>query len=90
MQKKFIIIISQNSYHFLYIDTVFWSDNSQVQANNILFVGNDGNRDPEKFISAVKDLKNEKFVAVSNLDNFKILMKITLLYTLMKLWSQTY
>ena len=56
------------SFH---IDTVFWSDNSQVQANNILFVGNDGNRDPEKFISAVKDLKNEKFVAVSNLDNFK-------------------
>ena len=54
-----------------HIDTVFWSDNSQVQANNILFVGNDGNRDPEKFISAVKDLKNEKFVAVSNLDNFK-------------------
>ena len=35
-----------------------------------MFVGNDGNRVPEKFISLVEHFKDESFVAISNLKEF--------------------
>ena len=73
--KKAKTIHSKNQNKLIsfpfHIDTNFWEKQNQYEPKYILFVGNDGNRDPKQFISAVKTLKNEKFVAVSDLKEFK-------------------
>lgn len=54
------------------IDTEFWnvlkSDENQIK-ENILFVGNDGNRDSELFLKIVKYLKEINFTAITNIEN---------------------
>ncbi len=62
-EKKF-------SFFPFYIDTKFWNNDNSEYGKNILFVGNDGNRCPEKFITLVNSFQNESFVAVSNLEQF--------------------
>ena len=74
MQKK----LNKNEQKFIffpfYIDTEFWSNDKSEYGKNILFVGNDGNRVPEKFISLVDYFKDESFVAVSNLKSSQVLL----------------
>ena len=66
--------LNKNAQKFIffpfYIDTEFWSNDKSEYGKNILFVGNDGNRVPEKFISLVEHFKDESFVAISNLKEF--------------------
>ena len=53
-----------------YIDTDFWKKNGNDENSNndsILFVGNDGNRDPQLFLEIVKSFPNIQFTAVSNI-----------------------
>jgi len=54
------------------IDTEFWnvqqSDKNQIK-ENILFVGNDGNRDTELFLKIAKYLKEINFTAITNIEN---------------------
>lgn len=57
------------------IDTEFWGEKKiDISLNNqILFIGNDGNRDYEIFFKIVESLPEYSFVCISNnLDNLKI------------------
>ncbi len=53
-----------------YIDTNFWqknSNNEMSKNDSILFVGNDGNRDPHLFLKIVESLPDVQFTAVTNI-----------------------
>jgi len=54
------------------IDTYFWKEKkiSIKDRNEVLFVGNDGNRDPELLLKIIEHFKNIKFNVVSNLEPF--------------------
>ena len=56
-----------------HVDTEFWNDENNIrnQKKYILFVGNDGSRNPSIFINLAGKFKNENFLAVSNLEDFK-------------------
>ena len=58
------------SYKFRYIpfciDTEFWNKKLVDKENDILFVGNDGNRDFKKVIEISKILNEYKFIFVTN------------------------
>ncbi|MDA9732292.1 glycosyltransferase [Acidimicrobiaceae bacterium] len=58
------------SYKFRYIpfciDTEFWNKELVDKENDILFVGNDGNRDFKKVIEISKILNEYKFIFVTN------------------------
>jgi glycosyltransferase involved in cell wall biosynthesis len=55
-----------------FIDTNFWEgvDIDIEDRKNILFVGNDGNRDPVMMINIIKHFKDIQFNVVSNLQEF--------------------
>lgn len=74
--KKALKIHKSNKNKFILfpfsIDTEFWNDlqNHKSEINdNILFVGNDGNRDPELFLEIVDNLKEINFTAITNIEN---------------------
>lgn len=53
-----------------YVDTNFWNNLTNLNIkdrNTILFVGNDGNRNSELFLSIVKEMENYNFEAVTNI-----------------------
>lgn len=58
------------SYKFNYIpfciDTDFWKIKEKKKENDILFIGNDGNRDFDKLIEISKILQEYKFIFVTN------------------------
>jgi glycosyltransferase involved in cell wall biosynthesis len=74
--KKALKIHKSNKNKFILfpfsIDTEFWNDlqyhKSEIN-DNILFVGNDGNRDPELFLEIVDNLKEINFTAITNIEN---------------------
>lgn len=72
--KKALKIHKRNKNKFILfpfsIDTDFWNNlhNDKTQINdNILFVGNDGNRNSELFLEIVDNLKEINFIAISNI-----------------------
>ena len=74
--KKALKIHKSNKNKFILfpfsIDTEFWNDLQYHKAeinDNILFVGNDGNRDPELFLEIVDNLKEINFTAITNIEN---------------------
>ena len=48
------------------VDTEFWSSSVNKKNNDILFIGNDGNRDFNMVMNIAKCLKNYKFIFVTN------------------------
>tara|TARA_A100000164_G_scaffold379847_1_gene425391 strand:+ start:265 stop:1383 length:1119 start_codon:yes stop_codon:yes gene_type:complete len=57
-----------------YIDTEFWTDKSNkdiTKNKNIIFVGNDGNRDFELLLKLAENLKQYNFIVVSSNEIFK-------------------
>ena len=74
--------IPKLSYFPFSIDTEFWNDKDiNLQENNqIIFVGNDGNRDQELIINIIKEMREYNFLIVSqlpalqnlNLNNVKV------------------
>lgn len=54
------------------VDTEFWSPKNIPinERKEVLFVGNDGNRDPELLIKIIEYFKNIQFNVVSNLEAF--------------------
>ncbi len=74
--KKALKIHKSNKNKFILfpfsIDTEFWNDLQHHKAeinDNILFVGNDGNRNPELFLEIVDNLKEINFTAITNIEN---------------------
>ena len=61
--------LSKFQYQPFSIDIDFWSNNSSfdfISNENIIFVGNDGNRDYELLIKIAKELKQFEFVFVTS------------------------
>tara|TARA_B100000965_G_scaffold284756_1_gene242685 strand:- start:2362 stop:3471 length:1110 start_codon:yes stop_codon:yes gene_type:complete len=65
---------SKFNYFPFSIDTEFWSPKEDFDLNrnnNILFVGNDGNRDTELLLDIAKALPNYQFIFVSKIPNLQ-------------------
>ena len=64
------------------VDYDFWSENINVKKNNsqILFIGNDGNRDYEFLINLAKNMNNFNFIFISkNINNINLPDNVQLL-----------
>ena len=57
-----------NKFHYIpfCVDTNFWTSSNKKKDNDILFIGNDGNRDFQKAVEITKILKNNNFIFVTN------------------------
>ena len=65
-KNNYGVYLNKFKYYPFSVDLEFWSAENNEKKDQVLFVGNDGNRDYEFLVELVKDMPNQNFVILSN------------------------